>query len=241
MPVGWKRALEEYRYDVSLECYENAQNYPEHFCFSVPINDRCSTASFENHFRESANEIGAWLEVVFWKMYSQANRRNGVTNRVAQSLAANGISPQSLLQACEAYIENDTRANLDGVRRLLGFQSPSIAVAATFPAFLRPDICPMVDTRVAKWVGANMEAHNLANPHGPQLVRPQYLDNTATVLTLADIEFVQSWNRWCRHKANQLNALTRTLWRSRDVEMAVFYAWGNRNDPHPVLELEVLE
>jgi hypothetical protein len=98
----------------------------------------------------------------------------------------------------------------------------------------------MVDTRIAKWVGQNMQAHNAANPNAPQLVRPRYLDTTATVLTLSDFQFVYSWNRWCRNKANQLNDITSTNWRPRDVEMAVFNAWGNRGDQHPIIQLEIL-
>jgi hypothetical protein len=241
MPNEWKRSLEEYRYNVSLQHFDNAALYPEFFDFSVPISDRCSTASFETHFREIAAEnIEAWLEVIFWKMYSQANRRNNVTNQVAEYFQANQVLPQTLLDTCEAYIQNDTRENLDAIRQMLGFQAPVIAVAATFPAFLRPDLYPMVDTRVAKWVGQNMQVHNAVNPNAPQLVRPRYLDTQATVLTLTDFDFVYSWNRWCRYKANQLNELTSINWRPRDVEMAVFHAWGDRNMPHPIIHLEVL-
>ncbi|MBU1620319.1 MAG: hypothetical protein KJ556_09345 [Gammaproteobacteria bacterium] len=241
MPNEWKRSLEEYHYDVSLQHYDNANQYPEWFRGSIPINDRHNTVSFENHFRQRAlTSIEAWLEVVFWKMYSQPNRRNNVTNQVADYFQANRILPQNLFNACDAYIHNDTRDNLNAIRIALGFTSPAIAVAATFPAFLRPDLFPMVDTRIAKWVGQNMDAHNTADPNAPQLVRPRYLDTQATVLTLTDFDFVFSWTRWCKYKANQLNALTSIDWRPRDVEMAVFRAWGNRNEPHPMIQLEVL-
>jgi hypothetical protein len=98
----------------------------------------------------------------------------------------------------------------------------------------------MVDTRIAKWVGQNMQAHNDAGPNAPQLVRPRSLDTEATVLTLTDFEFVYSWNRWCRHKANQLNTCTSINWRPRDVEMAVFNAWGDRGEQHPVINLEMV-
>lgn len=241
MPNEWKRSLDGYRYSVTLQNYENADQYPGFFNFSIPINDRCSTVSFETHFRElAATNIEAWLEVIFWKMYSQANRRNNITNQVAEHLQAENVSPQTLLEACQNYIENDTRPHLDTIRQLLGFNSSAIAIAATFPAFLRPDLFPMVDTRIAKWVGQNMQAHNDANPNDPQLVRPRYLDTQATVLTLTDFEFVYSWNRWCRHKSNQLNDVTSINWRPRDVEMAVFNAWGNGGEQHPIIQLEIL-
>jgi hypothetical protein len=241
MPNAWIRALEEYRYSVSLEHYANANQYPKYFHFSIPINDRDSTILFEKHFRDrSAVCIEAWLEVVFWKMYSQAKWRNNLTNQVANHLQESETNPSSLLDACEAYIQNDTRDNLNLIRTALGFESQSVAVAATFPAFLRPDLYPMVDTRIAKWIGENMDLHNVSNPNAPQLVRPRYLDTQATVLTLRDFDFVHSWTRWCRYKAIQLTELTSFNWRPRDVEMAVFRAWGNRNEQHPFIQLEVL-
>jgi hypothetical protein len=225
MPNEWKRSLEEYRYDVSLQYYENANQYPGYFSFSVPINDRCSTTSFETHFRERAgSSIEVWLEVVYWKMYSQVNRRDNVTNQVVEYFYANQTLPQILVDACDAYIQNDTRDNLNAIRVALGFKTQSIAIAATFPAFFRPDLFPMVDSRIAKWVGQNMQPHNAANPNAPQLIRPPYLDTQANVLTLSDFDFVYSWTRWCRYKANQLNAVTTINWRPRDVEMAFFRA-----------------
>lgn len=241
MPDEWKRSLDGYRYRVTMQNYENADQYPGFFNFSIPIGDRSNTVSFENYFRElAATNIEVWLEVIFWKMYSQPNRRNKNANKVAKYLQKKNISPHELLEACNKYIENDTQANLDAIRQLLGFSSRVIAIAATFPAFLRPDLFPMVDTRIAKWVGQNMQAHNVANPNAPQLVRPRYLDTTATVLTLSDFKFVYSWNRWCRYKANQLNDITSINWRPRDVEMAVFNVWGNRGKQHPIIQLEIL-
>ncbi len=241
MSNEWKKSLNTYRYTVTLQNYDNADQYPGYFNFSIPINDRFSTVSFETHFRErAATTIESWLEVIYWKMYSQANRRNIKTNQVAEYFQAKKVAPQILLDACNNYIGNDTRSNLDAIRKLLGFTSTAIAIAATFPAFLRPDLFPMVDTRIAKWVGQNMQAHNDASPNAPQLVRPRYLDTKATVLTLTDFEFVYSWNRWCRHKADQLNVCTSINWRPRDVEMAVFNAWGNKGKQHPGIQLEIL-
>ncbi len=241
MPNEWKRSLDGYRYCVTMQNYENADQYPGFFEFPIPTGDRSNTVSFETHFRElAATNIEVWIEVIFWKMYSQANRRNNKTNQVAEHFQKQNVSPHALLEACNYYIEKDTKTNLDSIRQLLGFSSRAIAIAATFPAFLRPDLFPMVDTRIAKWVGHNMQAHNNANSKAPQLVRPRYLDTTATVLTLTDFQFVYSWNRWCRHKANQLNECTSIDWRPRDVEMAVFNAWGDRGEQHPIIQLENL-
>jgi hypothetical protein len=238
----WIRALEEYRYSVILHDYPNADQYQDFFNFPIPIGNRADTVAFETHFRDlAATNIEVWIEVIYWKMYSQKNRRNKITNQVVYHLQANEITPQALLSACENYIDDDTQLNLYVIRQLLGFATDVIAIAATFPAFLRPDLFPMVDTRIAKWVGQNMLTHNNANHNAPQLVRPHYyLDRRTTVLTLKDFEFVHSWYRWCKYKANQLSELTPIEWRSRDVEMAVFKAWGNRHEQHPIIELEII-
>ncbi len=109
----------------------------------------------------------------------------------------------------------------------LGFSSRAIATALTFPAFIAPNKFPMVDTRVAKWVGENLNVQHMADPSAPILVRPSYLDSSATVLTLSDYCFVESWTAWCCYKADRLSEVTGYPWRPRDVEMAVFTAYGN--------------
>jgi hypothetical protein len=226
MPNEWKKSLDSYRYPVNLKDYIDSDQYPDFFKFPIPTGDRSETISFENHFRELARtSIEVWIEVIFWKMYSQTGRRDNKTKQVADHFKEHDVAPYVLFEACNNYIEKDTKTNLDSIRRLLGFSSTAIAIAATFPAFLRPDLFPMVDTRVAKWVGINLQAHNDGNLKVPQLVRPRYLDTTATVLTLSDYDFIHSWNRWCRHKANQLTEFTSIEWRPRDVEMAIFNAW----------------
>jgi hypothetical protein len=239
MSKMWEKALKSYSYPVTLSEYGHAQNYSGHFAFS-PINDRASTILFEDYFRNNAStKLGYWLEVVFWKMYSQGGRRDIKTNDMASHFKTSGITASQLSSTCNNYIKNDTRQNLQAIVKCLGFTSTAIAISATFPSFLRPDLYPMVDTRIAKWVGKHMTAYNTASPNSPQLIRPRYLDTKSTVLTLSDIDFVKSWTLWCRHKATQLSNLTTLEWRPRDVEMAVFYAWGDRNTIHPVIALEV--
>ncbi len=236
----WKKALNSYNYPVTLSNYRQAQNYSGHFAFR-PIYDRASTILFEDYFRNNASlKIEYWLEVVFWKMYSQGGRRDIKTADMANHFEASGITASQLSSACNNYIKNDTRQNLQVIIKCLGFSSSAIAISATFPAFFCPDLYPMVDTRIAKWVGKHMVAHNNADPSSPQLIRPRYLDTKSTVLTLSDIDFVKSWTQWCRHKAVQLSNSTNIKWRPRDVEMAVFYAWGDRNKIHPLIDLEIL-
>jgi hypothetical protein len=197
---------------------------------------------FEAHFRKHASEsIEPWLEVVFWKMCTQPiTRVNKITRRMIEHFKESDITPGSLWSACNRYIENPTRQHFASIRTLLGLTSQSIALAATFPAFLGPDLFPMVDTRVAKWAGHCLVVHNAVEPSGLQLIRPRYVDNKQSVLTMGDFTFMESWVLWCRHTARKLTAHTSIEWRARDVEMAVFNAWGGRHDQHPKIDLNAL-
>jgi hypothetical protein len=137
-------------------------------------------------------------------------------------------------------MENPSRKHLFAFKATLGLTWGPIGLASAFPAVMRPDWYPMVDTRIARWVGHAMQAHNAADPSGPQLVRPPYLDSRRTVLTTRDYDFVESWFRWCWSTARKLSERTPLEWRSRDVEMAVLNAWGGPQDPHPKLHLNPL-
>lgn len=244
MPNTWTESLSEYSYPFDLSDFEDAGNYPEWFELKSSVGDRDSTIKFEDHFRNHAAEaIEPWLEVVYWKIYSQpTGRADRMTQRVASYSRDNDVPPQLLWYACNNYVENPTRKNLEDFRMLLlGLRSRTIALACTFPAFLKPELYPMVDTRIAKWVGSSMNLHNNADPSGPQLIRPKFLDSQQTTLTMTDFEFVETWISWCRHTARKLTERTLSEWRSRDVEMAVFSAWGGRHDTHPKLHLNPLK
>jgi hypothetical protein len=240
MPNSWKEALFGYRYPFDLSKYVDSGNYPGWFTFSSDSGERAGTMEFEAHFRSHAPEfIEPWLEVVFWKIYSQpTGRGDKLTRRAAKFLAHNSISATSLWEACNCYIEKPTKINFNEFRRLLGLSSQAIAVAATFASFARPDLFPMIDTRIAKWVGKCFHLHNAADPFGPQLIRPLFDPDKQSVITMEDFPFLASWICWCRYTAKKLSDRTSLVWRARDVEMAVFHAWGGRHDPHPRLTLK---
>jgi hypothetical protein len=242
MSTKWVESLQAYRYPVDLKTFEDANEYPGWFNFNTHTGDRESTLEFETYFRTHARQaIESWLEVVYWKIYNQpSTRRNIATRRVAAHFMDSRIVSQALWDSCHLYIGTPTIDNLNSFRDLLGLKSKSIALALTYPAFLRPDMYPMVDTRVAKWVAHSMKSHNAADNQGPQLTRSRFVDSKQAVLATNDFSFVQDWTRWCRHIARKLTLLTSIEWRPRDVEMAVFNAWGGRHDKHPKIELEPL-
>lgn len=242
MPGSWTAALCAYRYPVNLSEYRHAQNHPGWFWENLAIGDRTETIAFEDRFRARASDhVEAWLEVVYWKLYSQPHRRDVVTRNVHQHWTKEHVTAIDLLDAVNNYVEHPTREHFEAFRGLFGFRSSSIAIAATFPAFVSPLTYPMVDTRVAKWVGASIAAHNAVDHVGPQLIRPPYLNGTATVLTMNDFGAMQRWREWCVHTASKLSNLTATSWRARDVEMAAFFAWGGRHTHrHPEHRLNPL-
>jgi hypothetical protein len=86
-----------------------------------------------------------------------------------------------------------------------------------------------------------MTRHNQSDPNGVPLQRPKFLDSGATVLKMNDFDFMISWVDWCRQTAQKLTKREKIHWRARDVEMAVFWARGDRDAKrHPVIDLPPL-
>jgi len=196
------------------------------------------TRRFELRFRElGPANIEAWIEVIYWKLYSQPMVRNGTTRASFDLFKEHHVTPGSLHRALAAYVASPTKDSFKVLRHLFGFRTSVIAIAATFPAFQNPDAHPMVDTRIAKWVNSIGEAHNSADISGPQLAR---FPLTGNVLTMAAFDAFQDWRRWCIHTAKKLTTRTPMTWRARDAEMAVFHAWGGRRGAHPSVHLNPL-
>lgn len=169
MPTSWQEGLFAYRYPFDLREFADSRNYPGWFIYRSDSGDRAATIEFEAHFRNHADEfIEPWLEVVFWKIYSQpTGRADKATQRVASHLGDNSVCANLLWEACSRYVRDPSKANFNIFRQLLGLSSQSIALAATFASFARPDLFPMIDTRIAKWVGEFMSLHNDADPSAP--------------------------------------------------------------------------
>jgi hypothetical protein len=219
--------------------FSDARKYPGYFQNEI-IGDRDSTITFEQYFRDKANTIEVWYEVVYWKLFSQKRELNRITNGVIQNLnTAPMITSSKLLEALNRFMQTESVQDFNTYRKLFRFRTDVIAIVATFPAFLNPDRFPMVDTRVAKWVNMNYAKFNDAYPDGPHLI-PSAFENTSpnTTLTMRDFPFYTQWIRWTRYMSQKLTKVTGVNWRARDVEMAVFTAWGNKGCIHPMIRLE---
>ena len=227
----WREALDAFRYPVSLSAYRFRHDHEGWFELELGTGDREETVGFEDQFRRQASSaLEPWFEVVFWKLASQPLIRYGTTQRIAKNLAEN-TTAEELWRECIRYVDCDASEAKTRFREfsdLFNLTTDSIATVATFAAFMDPDRFPMIDTRLAKWVSAEMDKHNHADPAGPQLVRPKLKDKG--VLKMNDFPFMTSWIQWCRHTARKLSPMEDALrWRARDVEMAVFTSPGHRS------------
>jgi hypothetical protein len=249
--ISWHQAFTNYHYAVDLTRCAAREHYPGWFNCDLRSGNSEQTIRFEDHFRKHGKyHIEVWYEVVFWKMFTQGRggRGNFQVKKLIEHVNANRVSSGDLWSACYEYTRSETRETFGKLSKRLGFSAGNgIAITATFPAFMEPNRFPMVDTRVAKWVSACASRYNSAEPTGPQLVPPVYPGNGRTVVTMADWPFVSAWTQWCRHAACKLNAATCLVkadkadaalnWRARDVEMAVFWAWGDKGQQRPAFDL----
>jgi len=236
MPQTWINALNQYKYPVKLADYQYANDFQEFFYCEIQ-GDRDSTIAFEDYFRSNVQKIEIWCEVVFWKLYSQEGRRDKNTKKCWDHWNKNKIIGRKLYEAANDFIVKNNKESFNNYRKLWPFyKSGVIAIIATPISFLAPDRFPMIDTRVAKWVNSQLVRFNENDPNGPQLIKSQYGQTKSTVLTMADFDFYLRWICWTRYIADKLSRQTKMKWRTRDVEMAVFTAWGDKWS-HPLLSL----
>jgi hypothetical protein len=211
--------------------YHRHHKFPGFFEIIIP-GDRSSTMAFENHFREAApNNIAAFFEVVFWKLFSQPRIRQRSTDRIVSYVVKHSTQPKDLWDAVLEFIENQNIVNLRRIREMLGINTKVLATTLTFPALACPEKFPMMDTQVAKWVNEHYNTqdsiHRINN-----LTKFNY--NGKGVLFENDFNNYLNWVGWCRETSELLTRLNREKWRARDVEMAVFTAQRNNLSLNPL-------
>ena len=217
MPSTWLSALEHYSYPVDLSDYTGKNRFPNYFYLNV-FGDRRSTIEFEDYFRDNAKEnLAVFIEVIYWKLYSQSRICNKTTDRIADHFINFEIDPNHLFSQVLEFTKAPSIYNLKKIRKSLGLATNVIAVALTLPAFADPINYPMVDNQVARWVNNNFQTHNREKNNK---LTPFYMNYTS----LRDNDFVNylNWISWCKEMSLLLKEKTTLEWRSRDVEMAVF-------------------
>lgn len=217
--VLWWLKLCEYSYPANLATYSERSKYPGYFESSP--DKRESTVHFEDHFREAIKSsdppVGPFLEVMFWKMYSQRGRAEIRTKKLGEFLSSSGNKAKELKTSIESFIVEPSDGNAKSLITACGLASRTIAVAFTFPALYKSSLYPMVDTRVAKWVN-NKIFNGESTLNG--LIRFQM---NYTSLQMNDFDAYLCWIDWCRKQAAILHRYQPEVkWRPRDVEMACF-------------------
>lgn len=233
--IDWWDRLCEYCYPVNLRAYINAALFPGFFNIGIG-GDRSSVRGLEIRYLAGVPGVASFLEVVFWKLFSQPMVRNGTTANVQAHLTASPGNAAILNAAIIAFNIAPSLLNLTAIRNALGFAAPVIATALTFPAFSNPNNFPMVDRWVATWVNANLAAHNILDGNG--VLRNHQLTPFifgANVLQFNDFPNYFNWVLWCRDQMVLLAASQPFVgWRARDVEMAVFASMVNGNPLRPI-------
>lgn len=244
MPESWTEARNNYNYpedcSIDLATFEDADKYEGWFDCSFQ-GDLQSTRVFQHRFRKNAPYcLTAWYEVVYWKLYSQnkGNRRNRITKEVIRNIKDSGVTAKDLYTLCHKYVKSDDMKDFG--KFLDKIASPySLAVAATFPAFLNPEKFPMVDREITNWAKKNGCLHSYASCDGPVLAEAPILRSGGVNNLRYNLrnhrKFTKSWIRWCRFTARKLTELTEDEWDARDVEMAVFTAQRNQLTLNPLV------
>ena len=223
MPQTWQYALSAYRYPVELALFEDAADHPGWFRHDTGKGGCEETVEFENRFRRfGPDDLEAWYEVVFWKLFSQPNHRQRHTRSVIRRLSGETTASE-LWELTQKYVERPCRTRFKELRRKF-FTSDVVATVATFPAFVCPEKFPMVDNHAAKWAYANGSTHGYNSVGGPTIVAVPEIGPGQTVVKGSDWRFVSSWTAWCQFTAELLSKATAVRWRARDVEMAIFTA-----------------
>lgn len=229
MPNSWMTVLNSYEYPVDLREFNQRNIFPNNFKDKI-AGDRKSTHLFEDYFRENAkNNIAVFIEVIYWKLYSQSRIKDKTTGRIADYLTAKNIKPSALYNEVLAFTSAPSIFNLSRIRNSLGIATNVIAVALTFPAFMDPINLPMVDNQVARWVNMNYKVHNIGKTNK---LTPFIMNYTS--LRDNDFENYLNWVLWCKEMSLLLSEKTEIKWRARDVEMAVFTSQRSRLHLNPI-------
>jgi hypothetical protein len=223
MPQTWVKALNAYCYPVDLRKYGRASQFPGFFKIEI-VGERNSTVAFETLYQQTAQEnMPRFFEVVYWKLYSQPNRREEATNRIVNFVQNKGIRSEELWNAIRRFLDNPAIPNLKQIRKLLGIKASVLAVPLTLCALADPQKFPMIDNQVAVWVNSNASTHNDKRKNKLSVFKKKY-----KVIKDDDFPSYLDWVEWCREVAQILTKLTEREWQTRDVEMAVFTAQRNR-------------
>jgi hypothetical protein len=110
------------------------------------------------------------------------------------------------VKALKALVASQTWESFCALRKLCG----GFAAPMTFVSFADPQNFPMVDQKIAGWWKRFPDESQFA--WTGKIIAPHPRSRQAYL----------AWAEFCRRQAAELSELNGTLWRARDVEMAVW-------------------
>jgi len=204
--------------------------------FRLHGNDLGANAALETHFQVHAQKsLEAYYEIMFWKepMIFRAAR-------MIYNMMEKNTPPAEIFKAGEAFVEGLDQKSFKHFTELCGIKGTGLAVPSAILCFINPDKMPIVDMWVARWVNAHHQEYEGLMPFDDfnnQCLRKQEVmrENAEMaeqerqtvpypIVRANDFESYRKWILWTREYAKVLTSHTKTKWRARDVEMAVFTA-----------------
>lgn len=259
MPQTWMKARKLFSFEYDLRKYDNAQGRQQRLdyrnkhkdieldvanhkgFFQLYGNDLSSNTALEVHFQQHAKTtLEAYYEILFWK--TQMVFR---ASRMINNLRDNNTSASDLFAAGESFIEKLDQESFANFTKLCGISGSGLAVPSAILCFINPKKMPIVDMWVARWVNVNhrnyeglaeFEDFNQQCIHKQEIIAANALTERANrrtkpqpIVRMNDFEAYRKWVLWTRKFAGTLTVHTKTNWRARDVEMAVFAAAQDQN------------
>ncbi len=204
--------------------------------FQLHGNDISANTVLETHFQDHAREsVEAYYEIMFWKepMVFRAAR-------MIHNLREMNTPPAEIFKAGETFIDGLEQQSFERFTELCGIKGTGLAVPSAILCSINPEKMPIVDMWVARWVNAYHQEYEGLVPFddfNSQCLRKQEImrENAERaeqerqivpqpIVSAKDFESYRKWILWTRKYAEVLTAHTKTKWRARDVEMAVFTA-----------------
>ncbi len=229
--ICWDGALESYQYGFDLSEFPQKKEFSTDF-FKIGFKKsyRRETMFFEKHFQENAQKhIEAYVEVLFWKLYSLREKSKDIRKFDLDSLnpRINGIknsSPSAFWDEITNFKNNfnngsynESKENCRQIAKILNIKS-GMKIPLTYIALANPNLFPMIDSHVISWVNENLLEQNKTRKN-----KLERFNESLTIET--DFDAYIQWVKWSQDTAmilNNNNISKYTNWRPRDVEMAIF-------------------
>jgi len=254
MPQTWTNARAQFGFKFNLMDYDSVEGRKERIgykekhkktgldvsrhdgYFQLYGNDLEANTALELHFLEHARKtLEVYYEILFWKT-QMVFRAAKMINK----LSGRNTSASDLFSAGESFIEGLDRKSFKHFSGLCGISGNGLAVPSAILCFIKPEKMPIVDLWVARWVNEHhqefeglvaFDDFNHQCTHRQEIIDANALTERANrlvvpqpIVRIKDFEAYRKWILWTRKFADVLTGYTKTKWRARDIEMAIFTA-----------------